>query len=52
MGFNTAFKGLRKILALLKFSGLILQLTEGVGLPVVVGFLSVLKILLPLRSYG
>ena len=29
-----------------------LQLSEGIGLPVVVGFLSVLKLSLPLRSYG
>jgi hypothetical protein len=28
---------------MLKFSGLILQLSEEIGLPVVVGFLSVLK---------
>ena len=37
---------------MLKFSGLILQISEVIGLPMVVGFLSVLKISLPLRSYG
>ena len=43
--------GLRKILTMLNSSGMILQLSGGIGLPVVVGFLSVLKISLPLRSY-
>ena len=44
--------GLRMILAILKSSGMISQLSEGIGLSVVVGFLSVLKISLPVRSYG
>jgi len=35
---------LRKILAMLKSSGLSLQLSEGIGLPVVMEVLSVLKI--------
>jgi hypothetical protein len=41
-----------KILAMLKFLGLILQLSGEIGLPVVVGFSSVLKISFPVRSYG
>jgi hypothetical protein len=36
---------------MLKSSELILQLSEGADLPVVMGFLSVLKISLPLPSY-
>ena len=42
---------LKLILAMLKSSGLILQLSEARSLPVVVGFLFVLKIYLPLRTY-
>jgi hypothetical protein len=37
--------------AMLKSVGLILQLSEGIGLPVVVD-LTVLQISLPVRSYG
>jgi len=37
---------------MLKSSGMILQLSEGIVLPVVVGFLSVLKISLPPCSVG
>ena len=44
--------GLRKILAMLKSSGLILQPLEGVGLPIEGWFLSVLKISLLLWRYG
>jgi len=36
---------------MLKPSGLMLQLSEGIGLPVVVGILFVLKISLPVRSF-
>jgi len=45
-------KGLTRILAMLKSSGLILQLSEGISLSVVVGFISVLKISLPPCSVG
>jgi len=37
---------------MLKSSILILQLSEGIGLPLVVGYLSVLKLTLPLRGDG
>jgi len=37
---------------MLKSSILILQLSEGIGLPVVVEYFSVLKLTLPLRSDG
>jgi hypothetical protein len=44
--------GFRKILAMLKPSGLVVKLSEELGLSLVVGFLSVLKISLILLSYG
>jgi hypothetical protein len=42
--------GLRTVLTMLKYSGLILQLSEGLGLPMVGEFLSVSKISLPVNS--